>query len=316
MKEINYTAETEMKGEYPKIKKLGACSPNGEMTPFVWKGRLMRLELCDPARGVDLSDGHLQGVHALIRDVETGEIVSRTAYGSYYQSGYLEHDTMYVIGTPRDSESRKRGRILIYESCDLIHWTERVLLEKPGWDFFNTSLVKGEDGYVLCLEVLSTPEDDVGIPFSCYFATSPDMKTWEFMPYDRAYPKDRYCGGPCMKYYNGYYYLFLVTALPLARYSNYLVRTRDFEAWEVGFYNPVLMPSPEDRMISRRVADLADVEMFMKTMFNINNSDIDLCDFEGKTYINYCVGNQLGKYYICEAEYDGSMGDFLENYFC
>ena len=85
MKEINYNAESEMHGDYPKIKKLGACSPYGEMTPFVWRGRLMRLELCDPERGVNTSDSHFGSVHALIRDVETGEVVSRTAYGSYYQ---------------------------------------------------------------------------------------------------------------------------------------------------------------------------------------------------------------------------------------
>ena len=315
MKETNYNASTQMHGDYPRIKKLGACSPYGEMTPFVFGGRLMRLELCDPKFGVDLSDEHLATVHALIRDVETGKVISRTAYGCYYQSGYLEGDTFYVIGTPRDKESRASGRIKIYETRDLLHWEERVLLEKAGWEFFNTSLAKGEEGYVLCLEVQKTCEDDVGIPFTCYFATSPDMKAWEFMPYDRAYPKDRYCGGPCMKYHNGYYYLFLVTALPLARYTNYLVRTKTFEEWEIGFYNPVLMPSPEDRMISPRAVDLADAKDFMKTMFNINNSDIDLCDWQGKTYINYCVGNQLGKYYICEAEYDGTVGEFLESFF-
>ena len=314
MKEINYTADSVMQGEYPRIKKLGACSPYGEMTPFVFHGRLMRLELCDSARGTAVFS-EKEDICGIIRDVETGEILSRLAYGCYYQSGYLEDETFYVVGVATDPEARARGQIKIYESQNLVDWSERVLLEKPGWEFYNTSLVKGDNGYVLCVEVGKSSEDDIGVPFTCYFATSPDMKTWTFMPYDRAYPKDRYCGGPCMKYHNGYYYLFLVTALPCARYTNYLVRTRSFEEWEIGYYNPVLMPSPEDRMLSSRAVDMADAGEFMKTMFNINNSDIDLCDWQGKTYINYCVGNQLGKYYICEAEYDGSMGDFLEGYF-
>lgn len=51
MIEINYDATTVMRGNYPKITKLGACSPYGEMTPFVWKGRLMRLELMDSGCG-------------------------------------------------------------------------------------------------------------------------------------------------------------------------------------------------------------------------------------------------------------------------
>ena len=74
MKEINYTAESEMHGEYPRIKKLGACSPYGEMTPFVWKGRLMRLELCDTARGTAVFSTK-DDICAIIRDVETFRVI-------------------------------------------------------------------------------------------------------------------------------------------------------------------------------------------------------------------------------------------------
>jgi hypothetical protein len=45
------------------------------------------------------------------------------------------------------------------------------------------------------------------------------------------------------------------------------------------------------------------------------NSDIDFCEWQGKTYINYTLGNQLGFYCMCEAEYDGTVGEFLEGYF-
>jgi hypothetical protein len=40
-----------------------------------------------------------------------------------------------------------------------------------------------------------------------------------------------------------------------------------------------------------------------------------MCDWNGKTLIVYNVGNQLGFYYLAEAEYNGSVADFLEAYF-
>ena len=53
MSETYYDSKTKMLGGFPKIKKLGAVSPNGESTPFVWTNRLMRLELVDATHDVD-----------------------------------------------------------------------------------------------------------------------------------------------------------------------------------------------------------------------------------------------------------------------
>ena len=54
----------------------------------------------------------------------------------------------------------------------------------------------------------------------------------------------------------------------------------------------------------------------MKNGFNINNSDIDMCDYNGNVYINYLIGNQLGYYYMCEAVVENTTVDeFLESYF-
>ena len=47
---------------------------------------------------------------------------------------------------------------------------------------------------------------------------------------------------------------------------------------------------------------------------NTNNSDIDICEYEGKTYIIYASGNQGNTWggLACEAVYDGSLNEFLE----
>ena len=199
-----------------------------------------------------------------------------------------------------------------------MNWEDRVLLQREGWEFFNTSLVKSEDGYTLLLEVASTPEDDVGVPFTAYFARSADMVEWHMMPFDTAFPKDQYIGAPYMRYHNGYYYIFLLLRLPFRRFAHYIFRTKDFTEIEVGLHNPILIPSNEDRLISEHGKLLFrpwDKERLLHGLC-CNNCDIDMCEWQGKTYINYCTGNQLGTAgYMCEAVCDMPIGDFLEGYF-
>ncbi len=40
MPEINYNTTSKMERGFPRVRKLGAVSPYGEMTPFVHGGRL------------------------------------------------------------------------------------------------------------------------------------------------------------------------------------------------------------------------------------------------------------------------------------
>ncbi len=305
--EINYDEKSIMKKGFPAVKKLGAVSPMGESTPFVFGGLLYRLELDDPSHGTD------PGVPAtaIIRNRETGEILSRFGEGCYYYSLWQENGTVYVIGTKSERPRLSGHTLILYESRDLCCWKERELLSCPGWRYYNTSLTKGPDGYVLCMEA-DCPAEAVGIPFTAFFATSPDLIRWTMMSADRGFPKNRYLGGPWLRYSGGYYYLIAVTELPCARYTNYFYRTKDFDVWEVGLYNPILMPDEEDRKISPYAYGLKpDLLSQIRTGFISSNSDVDMCDWEGKTLITYNAGNQRGFYYLAEAEYEGSVDEFL-----
>ncbi|MGI6172276.1 MAG: hypothetical protein ACOYI8_00040 [Christensenellales bacterium] len=309
--EIDYTASSVMKNGFPRITKLGAVSPYGESAPFVFEGQLYRLELVDESRGTDAT----KPAHAIIRNRETGEILSAFAEGCYYHSLYREDDTVYVIGTKSVSPRLSGDTLILFESRDLRNWSSRELLANPGWRYFNTSLTKGPEGYVLCMEA-DYPKEHVGVPFTAFFATSPDLVRWTHMPYDRGFPKNRYLGGPYLRYSRGYYYLIAVTELPCRRYTNYIYRTKDFEAWEVGLYNPILMPDENDRKISPYAYDLSpELVRQIRTGFIASNSDIDMCEWNGKTLLTYNAGNQLGFYYMAEAAYDGGVDDFLAAYF-
>jgi len=48
---------------------------------------------------------------------------------------------------------------------------------------------------------------------------------------------------------------------------------------------------------------------------NINNSDIDFCEFNGRLIINYSWGNQHGKEFLAEAVYEGTLKQFLKGWF-
>lgn len=299
-----YNAETKMYKGYPTLRKLGVVGKNSESTPFVWNGVDMRMESC-----------YTEGpTHAVIRERESGKILSTVGENEFFYSFYMENGTAYVLGTK--VEEPIKNTIMIYESTDLVNWKGRKLLDNPGWNYFNTSLTKGPDGYVLLIEANQPFEYSGPGPydFTLFFATSKDMVHWEHMDPNLGFSKERYMGGPWFHYSNGWYYLISVTKLPLKRYTNCIYRTKDFHDWEAGIYNPIMMPDNMDRVISPLAHGLTEEDMQkVATHFNINNSDVDMCDWkDGKTLMVYNTGNQLGTSgFLAEAVYDGTMDQYL-----
>ena len=132
------------------------------------------------------------------------------------------------------------------------------------------------------------------------------------------YSDERYTACPVIRYIpeDDYYYMICLEELPLRRFESYIYRTKDFITWEIGYHNPIFWTSPEDRNVMDGVSLPPDVIKEIETQLNINNSDVDLCEFEGKTYIVYCTGDQMSMGgYVCMAVYDGLMKEFFENFF-
>lgn len=48
---------------------------------------------------------------------------------------------------------------------------------------------------------------------------------------------------------------------------------------------------------------------------NINNSDIDFCEFEGRLIISYSWGDQNGIEFLAEATYAGTEREFVTGWF-
>jgi hypothetical protein len=72
----------------------------------------------------------------------------------------------------------------------------------------------------------------------------------------------------------------------------------------------VLEASDEDRIIAD--SRLTDEERArIATAANLNNSDIDFCEYEGRVIINYSWGNQRGVEHLAEAVFEGTLQEFL-----
>ena len=65
--------------------------------------------------------------------------------------------------------------------------------------------------------------------------------------------------------------------------------SRDLVHWEASPLNPVLEASEEDRIIANPALTAAERER-VATAIDINNSDIDFCEYNGRLIINYSWG--------------------------
>jgi hypothetical protein len=86
------------------------------------------------------------------------------------------------------------------------------------------------------------------------------------------------------------------------------------QRWESSHLNPVLAFSDEDKLIANPKLTPEQQKAIAQAK-DINNSDLDLCEFKGKTVIYYSWGNQQGKEFLAEAVYDGTLADFLRSTF-
>lgn len=313
---INYSADTTME-DAPIIRKLGLVREClGEMTPIVFHHKLLLI-----------TTEHAEH-YGLLYDPDTQEVISTFGKDREYFSAYCENDVIYAFGTHRSKEGEPDS-IYMYVSSDGLNWEEHFLFSRPGFSFFNTSVCKGPDGYRMALEIASDNkklrwEPDyynndpiIGHPFTEFFLKSNDLYHWQWLPDEVAYGKDRYVACPAMRWSEGYYYLICLEELPHNRYAPYIVRTKDFETrtWEIGYHNPVLMYSQEDRIPKAGLKFTEEQLAQFRSYFNINDCDVDLCEFEGKTYLFYMTGNQLGTGYTCEAVYDGPINAFFKAFF-
>ena len=287
----------------PRIIKKGAIDCDlVETTPIVFKGHVFRFEWV--RRGY-WDNSFKQDYYRLV-DHQTGKRTEPFAFEHEFGSAFVAGDTVYVTGT-----SSNRSTITMFASKDLKTWQTWTVFHDPSFGIFNTSLCKARREYVLMFEI-DRPADQTGVPFTARFLKSKDLRHWELTPPECNYAKDCYSAPHCLRYLDGHYYDFYLEAHN--GYEMRVVRSRDLIHWEPSPLNPVLKASDEDRKILNPNLP-PELRRRIATAVNLNNSDIDFCEYHGELLINYSWGNQQGTEFLAEAVFPGTEKQFLRGWF-
>ena len=288
------------------IRKLGTLDLGMvETTPVVFRDRLYRFEYVRK----DYHSNKTGDSYFRFIDVETGKATTAFAKGYDLGCAYAEGESMWVFGVDNwDGEN-----VAVFRSRDLEHWEQHRALTLPGWGLFNTSVCKAGDRYVMAIEV-GKPPQVVGVPFTMRFAESKNLLDWKLLPEACVYTKERYSACPAIRYLDGWFYMLYLESRPGPNYETHLVRSKNLIRWEPSPLNPVLKASPEDKLIANSKLNADQREKIARAV-DLNNSDMDLCEFKGRTIITYSWGNQQGTEFLGEAVYDGALASFLKGFF-
>ncbi len=292
--------------EPPVIHKRGAVECDMvEVTPVVWQGTLYRFEY------VRDNYKHNPAKQACFRFVNLADGAATEPFALGYHLGcaFVEGDTMYVYGV----KEWGKDSIEVFWSKDLKSWKNQTALQVDKAKIFNTSVCRDPQGYVMAIE-FGEPQELVGNGFTNLFARSKDLLTWTLCPPEYVYTKERYSACPALRFLDGYYYMVYLEAYPDTHYFPHMVRSKDLKTWESSPFNPIMQPGPEDKAIYN--PKLTEEErQHIAGAKNINNSDVDFCEYQGKTILYYSWGNQQGIEFLAEAYYGGPQDQFLKAYF-
>ena len=290
----------------PLLRKLGTVDLDlVETTPIVLSNRLWRFEWVRQGEGQQYWDNRRGTNYFRFRDPTTDEVTTPFADGYEFGSAFVYEGTVYVTGI------LGRGRVDVFASKDLKSWENWTAIPASRYGIFNTSICRGLDEFVLMFEI-DRPVEEAGVAFTARFAKSRDLRLWKVTPPECNYAKDRYTAPHCLRWADGWYYNFYLEAH--AGYELRVVRSKDLEHWSASPFNPVLRASPEDKIIAN--ARLTDPQRYrIAHAKNLNNSDFDFCERDGRLIINYSWGNQLGVEHLADAVYDGTEAQFLRGWF-
>jgi len=290
----------------PFIRKIGTIDCDMvETTPIIFHGRLYRFEYVRE----NYKPNRTGASYFRFIDVESLEATPRFAVGYHLGCAYAYEGTVFVYGVKAWGDSK----IQVFWSNNLEEWFSKTALSKPGWGIYNTSVCKGKEKYVMAVE-LGEPPEEVGVRFTIRFAESNDLFDWWLTPSECVFSKDRYTACPALRFLHDYYYMVYLEAKTGPRYEPHIVRSRDLVHWESSPFNPVMSPSVDDKKIADPRLTVEQRDKIAKAV-NINNSDVDFCEFKGRMIIYYSWGNQQGIEFLAQAYYNGSLADFLQSFF-
>jgi len=297
---------TQAEWEHPLSKQGRLGSPLVEVSPFVFRDRLFRLENNQKFWEVGGRPGdRFHEDEVRIRDVEKDEIVSVALTNHAFATVLVHEDRVYVFAGDfgNDKPWRHVREINMTSSGDLVHWSRPITIfrSQPGERLFNTALCRGKDQFVLLYET-----DDRRWPgFTFRYCVSDDLVEWTHVN-DAVYGRDKYVGGPALYYENGTYYTLYLEALGNKKWETRITRSTDLRNWqEAPIGRPFVTFDPSHQ----------DIPLLDPEVRECNASDAELCYFKGKTIVYFTGSDQTTAGDLQWATYDGSPGKLVEFFF-
>ena len=281
----------------------------GEVTPFVFKDRLYLLE--NYYKFFDLSQGEpgqkIEEDRARIWDVEADKEISSAIVGHGFASAFVWEDKVYVFAGMQRANTpwRKITEIAVTSSSDLVHWTQPkvIIRAEKGEHVFNTAICRGKDKFVLLYET-----DDRRWPaFTFKYLVSDNLLDWTYVP-DAIYGREKYVGGPALYYENECYYTLYLQDLG-GKWETRITRSKDLRHWQ-----DALTERPFITYDSKRSMSYWEKGQ-LKTVKEINASDVELCYWKGKTLVYFNGGDQQNSGDLQLAEFDGTPQKLFEKFY-
>ena len=252
---------------------------SGENTPVIFHGKPFLVENCGKTSERD--------AYLKIRDLCTGSVITEFGTGYYFVNAFVNGDVIHVFASQCIKDGYKD--IHHFTSTDLKHWNKELAVPAEGDEqLFNCSVCRDNKGYLMAYE------SNRPIGFVFRFARSRDLSKWEKVPgVTFAGEKLEYSACPVVRYFAPYYYvIYLHAAIPGHNgWVSFLARSKDLTTWQLSPQNPILEASEGE---------------------GCNNSDVDLFEWEGNTYLFYATGDQKTWGNLRVAMYAGAMKDFYE----
>jgi hypothetical protein len=261
-----------------------------ENTPVIFDSRLLLVSNYRPggaeAKGKD--------AYLYIDDLQTGIEVARFGSGHSFVSAFADGGELNVFSLEFSDFGRVMNSTGIDRmvTTDLKNWkTEKVILPEGEEHLFNSSVCRDEKGFLMAYE------SDKPVQFCFKFARSTDLSKWKKL--DGVVftgENHEYSACPVVRYIKPYYYVIYLHAATEEQkgWISYMARSADILSWELSPYNPILEAEAGE---------------------GINNSDVDIIEYKGKTYLYYATGDQETWGTVRVAMYEGSEKEFFERHF-
>ncbi len=289
----------QLRPDNPKLVKLPVAWPNGdEATMVIFNNRPLRMSSYRQIGGGE------KEMYLKVEDLVNSDETPHFGEGFGFACAFVKGKELNVFATETPGEDWPRDwttDVYRFWTTDLKTWKKEMVLPRIGdKHILNTSVCNYPNGYLMAYE------SDGPTGWETWLARSKDLSKWERI--EGLEFTGVVFANPTIRYVAPYYYLMIGThrtAPPITdyeyhfdstRYITILFRSKDLVNWEL---SPTKYP-----MLEPTVAE-----------GGINNTDADIFEYQGNTYIYYITGDQQSWGAGRIAMYEGSMKECLEAHF-